>query len=367
MKNQETGQHHIRRAVQKPQADAQPGIQPLPQRLPQFTGTVFVKNLHALVNRLGGDGEGHGYGDEAQNGSQHPGGDRIGRAHMRQQRCEKILPTSPASNVADRMPTNAKAARIAPCRQPASAITPSNKTARIQIVMLLLKIIPPKKQRLKFRPPVCNPSPNHYLAGVKISVIVPAYNEEKLLGASLAEIQGASRAFAATGWEVELVVCDNNSTDRTAEIARAAGATVVFEPVNQIARARNSGAAAATGDWLVFVDADTHPSAALFAEVAGQITAGRCLAGGATIRLDEKYLVAGIVTELWNLVSRSRKLLAGSFIFVEAKAFRHVGGFSHELFAGEELELSQRLKQYARETGRKIVVLHRHPIRTFRP
>ena len=66
-------------------------------------------------------------------------------------------------------------------------------------------------------------------------------------------------------------MCDNNSKDRTAEIARAAGARVVFEPVNQIARARNAGAAAATGIWLVFVDADSHPSAALFDEVAGQI------------------------------------------------------------------------------------------------
>ena len=82
-----------------------------------------------------------------------------------------------------------------------------------------------------------------------------------MLGESLAEIKSAARAFAPRGWDFELIVCDNNSTDRTAEIARAAGATVVFEPVNQIARARNSGAAAATGDWLIFVDADSHPSA----------------------------------------------------------------------------------------------------------
>ena len=50
-------------------------------------------------------------------------------------------------------------------------------------------------------------------------------------------------------------------------MAAATGATVVFEPVNQIARARNTGAAAATGDWLIFVDADSRPSAELFADV----------------------------------------------------------------------------------------------------
>jgi glycosyltransferase involved in cell wall biosynthesis len=125
---------------------------------------------------------------------------------------------------------------------------------------------------------------------MKISVVIPAFNEERLLGESLAKIKSAAGAFTGRGWEVELIVCDNNSTDRTAEIARAAGATVVLEPVNQIARARNTGAAAATGDWLVFVDADSHPSAELFGDVAGQILSGRCLAGGATIRLDEHHL-----------------------------------------------------------------------------
>ena len=199
---------------------------------------------------------------------------------------------------------------------------------------------------------------------MQISVIVPAFNEEKLLGASLAEINRAAAAFTRLGWEVELVVCDNNSTDRTADIARAARAKVVFEPVNQIARARNTGAAAAIGDWLIFVDADSHPGAELFADVAVQIRSGRCLAGGVTIRLDEKMFLPGLITRFWNGVSRWQRLMAGAFIFVEAAAFRQVGGFSHELFAAEELDLSQRLKKLAHETGRGIVILHRHPLKT---
>jgi len=199
---------------------------------------------------------------------------------------------------------------------------------------------------------------------VQISIIVPAFNEEKLLGASLAEIKAATAAFDRLGWGFELVVCDNNSTDHTADIARTAGAKVVFEPVNQIARARNAGAAAAAGDWLIFVDADSHPGDKLFAEVAEQIRSGRCLAGGVTIRLDEKLFVAGLITRLWNYASRCCRLMAGSFIFVEAAAFRQDGGFSRELFAAEEIDLSRRLKKLARETGRGIVILHRHPIRT---
>jgi glycosyltransferase involved in cell wall biosynthesis len=199
---------------------------------------------------------------------------------------------------------------------------------------------------------------------VKISVVVPAFNEERLLDKSLAQIKSAANVFLQRGWEFELIVCDNNSTDRTAEIARAAGAQVIFEPVNQIARARNSGAAAATGDWLIFVDADSQPCAELFSEVAEKIISGDCLAGGATIRLDEHYLPAEIITGLWNCVSRIFKLLAGSFIFCDAAAFRKIGGFSNELFAAEELELSKRLKKLARETKKRILILHRHPLVT---
>jgi glycosyltransferase involved in cell wall biosynthesis len=199
---------------------------------------------------------------------------------------------------------------------------------------------------------------------MKISVVVPAFNEERLLGESLAQIKSAAKAFAQRGWDFETIVCDNNSTDRTAEIARAAGASVVFEPVNQIARARNSGAAAATGDWLIFVDADSHPNAGLFADVAEQIQSGRCLAGGVTVRMDEKHLAAGFGTWLWNCASRIGRLLAGSFIFCETAAFRKIGGFSNELFAAEELELSRRLRKLARETNRKIIILHHHPLIT---
>jgi len=180
----------------------------------------------------------------------------------------------------------------------------------------------------------------------------------------LHQVNAALATFAQRGWRTEVVVCDNNSTDRTAELAKAAGARVVFEPVNQIARARNAGAAAASGDWLLFLDADSHPSAGLFAEVAGQIEAGRCLAGGCTVRIEGNYPVGNLITQLWNGISRVGRLLAGSFIFCEAEAFRAVGGFSHELFAGEEIDLSQRLKRLARARNKRIVILHRHPLLT---
>lgn len=199
---------------------------------------------------------------------------------------------------------------------------------------------------------------------MRISVVIPAFNEERLIGESLRHISAALSAFTRRNWETELIVCDNNSTDRTAELAREAGATVVFEPVNQIGRARNRGAEAAKGDWLIFVDADSHPSADLFDDVAVQIESGRCLAGGSTIKLEGDYRSGEFITGLWNKVSRGLKWVAGSFIFCEAAAFRKVGGFNIELFASEEIDLSKRLKKLARAEGKKIVILGQHPIVT---
>jgi glycosyltransferase involved in cell wall biosynthesis len=199
---------------------------------------------------------------------------------------------------------------------------------------------------------------------VKISIVVPAFNEEKLLGETLVQIKAVADVFANIGWETELIVCDNHSTDRTADIARTAGAKVVFEPVNQISRARNSGAAAATGDWLVFVDADSRPSEALIRDVAGEIQSGNCIAGGTTVRWDEKHPIANLLTPLVNVGFRWRRLLAGAFMFVETAAFQKLGGFSLEAFGGEDLEISRRLKKLAKETGKQFVILHQHPVVT---
>jgi glycosyltransferase involved in cell wall biosynthesis len=202
-------------------------------------------------------------------------------------------------------------------------------------------------------------------AAIKISIVIPAFNEELLIGETLASIQRSGTAFTRRGWQIESIVCDNNSTDHTSEIAKSAGASVVFEPVNQIGRARNTGAAAASGDWLIFVDADSNPTEGLFEDVGKAIESGRVVAGGSTVKFDtSEYFAANVMTLVWNTLSRVAKLLAGSFIFVEAGAFREVGGFSSELFAAEEIELSNRLRTYTRKQGKKMVVLHEHPLLT---
>jgi len=199
---------------------------------------------------------------------------------------------------------------------------------------------------------------------VRISVIIPAFNEERLLPETLRHVNTALDEFTKRQWQTEVIVCDNNSTDRTAELALQAGAKVIFEPINQIGRARNRGASAASGDWLIFVDADCKPSAELFAEVASQMEQGNCLAGGSTVKLDGNFPLGRWLIGLWNLVSRTGRWMAGSFIFCEASAFRTIGGFSEDLFVAEELALAKRFKQLAREQNKRIVILRTHPLVT---
>ena len=186
---------------------------------------------------------------------------------------------------------------------------------------------------------------------MSISIVVPAFNEERLLGGTLKAIR------AAAPFPHELIVCDNNSTDRTAEIAREHGAKLVFEPVNQISRARNAGAAAATGEWLIFIDADSTPSRALLEDVISVMP--HCIGGGATVDLGNARRDVRMWVALWNAISRSCSWAAGSFIFCRADAFRAVGGFSTDLFAAEEIDLSRKMKKLGR-----FVILHRHPLRT---
>jgi glycosyltransferase involved in cell wall biosynthesis len=197
---------------------------------------------------------------------------------------------------------------------------------------------------------------------MRLSIVVPAYNEERLLGTSLAAIREAAGVFDDLGWE--LIVCDNNSTDRTAEIARAAGAKVVFEPHNQISRARNRGAAAAQGEWLVFIDADSEPSRGLFRELREAMEGGRVLGGGSLIAADSTALSARAALRFWNILSSTLRWAAGAFVYCETAAFREAGGFSEELYASEELDLSQRLKRLAKAKGKTFRILRRHPLHT---
>ncbi len=193
---------------------------------------------------------------------------------------------------------------------------------------------------------------------VDYSLIVPAYNEADYLPATLAALRVAMAEQPQRG---ELIVCDNNSSDDTADLARAAGAHVVFEPVNQISRARNAGAAAAAGRYLVFVDADTEVSPALLRTALENLESGRCIGGGTRVRFAEPVSPAvHFIVGLWNLISVSLRVAAGCFFYCPRADFEAVGGFSEAVYASEEIWLSRQLRRRGRPRGSRFCIITQH-------
>jgi len=194
---------------------------------------------------------------------------------------------------------------------------------------------------------------------MRLSIVVPAFNEEKLLPACLSSAFAAAAACGLADFEV--VVCDNNSTDATARVAREGGAKVVFEPVNKISRSRNAGAAAATGDWLLFIDADSVLSAGSLGAMLSAAEGGKVVGGGSVIDFDRKPWWGALMVALWRALSRTARWAAGSFVFCRADAFRAVGGFPADFASGEEVVLSRDLKRWGRGRGLGFVILADEP------
>jgi glycosyltransferase involved in cell wall biosynthesis len=178
-----------------------------------------------------------------------------------------------------------------------------------------------------------------------VSIIIPAHNEEALLGATL---EALGTAAADLEDPSEIIVVDDGSTDRTAEIARAHGARVVWVDVRQIAGARNAGAREAAGTWLIFVDADTVvPSRILRAAVAA--LRGGAAGGGSAAVFEPgapRWAHRAIALAAW--IMRTANLAPGCFFFAERGAFERAGGFDERYFASEEIHLSRALKRQGR-------------------
>ena len=190
---------------------------------------------------------------------------------------------------------------------------------------------------------------------IDYSVIIPAYNEEAYLQHTLTQLKSAMNTTSLKG---EIIVTDNNSDDRTAEIARDMGAKVVYEAVNQISRARNTGAKQAKGKYLVFVDADTLIKPELLQIALNNMESGNCIGGGATVTTDNKPpLLVSLVLGYWNTFSRLTRLAAGCFMYTYRDAFEAIGGFSENVYATEEIWLSIALKRYGRLSKRKFCII----------
>ena len=198
------------------------------------------------------------------------------------------------------------------------------------------------------------------------SFIIPAYNEEKFLKKTVESLRKSISGAKIISSE-EIIVVDNCSTDRTAEIARNVGVNLVKEPVRQIARARNTGARHAKGDILFFVDADTSIKVDHLTAAFEEIIKGKAYGGGALIRFDDhqdKFFLGVLIPAFWNWVSKTFRMAAGSFLFCRKEDFEEIKGFPETMYAGEELAFVRKLKKLNRKSDQKFKILNCAPVIT---
>ena len=197
-----------------------------------------------------------------------------------------------------------------------------------------------------------------------LSIVIPAFNEERLIERCLQSISASLAENRKRRFTSEIIVVDNNSTDNTANLARQAGAQVVFEPINQIGRARNAGATQATGDWLLFLDADSELNPGLLADILRLIEDGKSVGCGSTLLMHGLPWWANWTLKLWTGTSILFRWAAGALVVCRSDAFRDVGGFNQELYAADEITLSEQLKQWGRKRGLQFTILTKHPLVT---
>ncbi|GIG67339.1 glycosyltransferase [Phytomonospora endophytica] len=190
-----------------------------------------------------------------------------------------------------------------------------------------------------------------------LSVIIPAYNEADYLPRYLPTVLAALSAWQdATGKHGEVIVVDNDSTDGTAAVAEQFGARVVHEPTRNIGRVRNTGAGAAFGEYLFFVDADVAVPKRVFIEATDFMAAGA--AGGAVAPVYRcKRLGARLLCAYWDWYRSRSGGAQGVAQFCTARAFWGLGGYSTELYMSEDVEFFARLRAFGEEEGRPVAVL----------
>ena len=189
-----------------------------------------------------------------------------------------------------------------------------------------------------------------------ISVVIPAYNEEKYIGKCLESVKRAAAQIVPL--MVQIIVVANRCTDRTAEIAAMYDAEVVESEATCIAAVRNEGAARAEGQYLVTIDADSCMDEEALMEVCTLLHGKEYIGGGAIPVFDRASL--GIAVSSLVVAAEIMKrgeVLSGAMFWTYTKAFRAIGGFDENLVSLEDRDFAKRLKAFGERYGRKYGTL----------
>jgi glycosyltransferase involved in cell wall biosynthesis len=192
---------------------------------------------------------------------------------------------------------------------------------------------------------------------MRFSVIVPAHNEERLLPRCLESIAVAAKHVED---EVEVIVVANRCSDSTVGIAQRAGALVVENSARNIAAVRNAGAAVASGEFIVTIDADCLMAPAALRAVEQLLVSGRV--GGGTRVVPERISAGILATYAAVAVLTAVSRLSGGMFWCRRRDFEAIGGFDEHLVLAEDLDFARRLRAHGRRTGRRFTMMRSAPV-----
>jgi glycosyltransferase involved in cell wall biosynthesis len=186
----------------------------------------------------------------------------------------------------------------------------------------------------------------------RFSAIIPAYNEERLLGRLLDTLDVARQAYGPDD-AIEVIVADNVSTDRTANIAAARGCRVVSVEKRVIAAVRNAGAHAARGEILAFVDADSRVHPRTFVEIDRALAEGRVVAGATGASL-ERWSPGIAATYLTLLPIAILTRMDTGVVFCRNVDFEAIGGYDESRLVAEDVMFLLALRRLGKTRGQHL-------------
>jgi glycosyltransferase involved in cell wall biosynthesis len=191
---------------------------------------------------------------------------------------------------------------------------------------------------------------------IRQTLVIPAHNEEALLPRLLDTVDVARARYSFGADAIEVIVADNASTDRTAEIAAARGCRVVPVAKRAIAASRNGGAARATSPILAFIDADSQVHPETFNCIQRALADNR-IVGGATGVTMERWSLALVATYAAIIPLVMVTGMDAGVVFCRRKDFLEIGGYNERLLVAEDVAFLWALKKLGRSRRQRLTRL----------
>jgi glycosyltransferase involved in cell wall biosynthesis len=187
-----------------------------------------------------------------------------------------------------------------------------------------------------------------------ISVVIPAYNEENFLPATLKAVHEAQlhfREHVSPALPSEVVVVNNMSSDKTSEVATKLGARVVDHGIRNISAVRNAGIKAALYSTIIMIDADSFLQVDALTEVHKVMSQGRTVGGGFNVVLLTEKPVIRFAAAVFQSLVRGISGMSGAMFFFDRDSALAMGGFREDRLVAEDSTFAMGLRAYGKSHG----------------